>query len=91
MNLQASFARMFQARAADFNILSVNKRTLKVFLNIKNVQGMLELENFLKKFTTHEEELCIVILNKKLFRIGHGDPESQLDKRAYYCLIGHAY
>jgi hypothetical protein len=52
---------------------------------------MLELENFLTKFSTHEEEFCIVILNKKLFRIGHGDPDSQLDKRAYYCLIGHAY
>lgn len=52
---------------------------------------MLELDNFLSKFETDVDELCVVLLNKKLFRIGHGDPESFIDKRAYYCLIGYAY
>ena len=41
---------MFQARAADFKILSINKRTFKITLTTKNVQGMLELENFLTNF-----------------------------------------
>jgi hypothetical protein len=52
---------------------------------------MLEHENFLSRFETNKEELCIIILNKKLYRIGSGDPESSTDRKAYYCLIGHAY
>jgi len=52
---------------------------------------MLELENFLTNFVSMEEELCVIILNKKLYRIGSGDPASTTDKMAYYGLIGHAY
>jgi hypothetical protein len=52
---------------------------------------MLELENFFSKFNSPDGHLCIVILNKKLFKIGQGDPESQADKIAYYGLIGYAY
>lgn len=51
----------------------------------------MELDNFLKNFITEDDHLCVVILNKRLFRIGQGDPSSSIDKRAYYCLIGHAY